>query len=145
MKVYLVGGFLGAGKTSAIRALSRALAARGERVAIVTNDQGHALVDTALVQGDAAMVSEIGGGCFCCRYPELEAALFAAEDAGASVAVAEAVGSCTDLVATVLSPLAERHGGRFRLAPLSIVVDPWRVREIANGAFNDSYAREGAA
>ena len=140
MKVYVVGGFLGAGKTSAIRALARTLAELGERVAVVTNDQGHALVDTALVREDVASVREIGGGCFCCRYPELESALLAAAEAGASVAIAEAVGSCTDLVATVLSPLAERHGDRFRVAPLAIVVDPWRVRDIARGAFHEDVA-----
>lgn len=140
MKVYVVGGFLGAGKTSAIRALARKLAELGERVAVITNDQGHALVDTALVREDVAIVREIGGGCFCCRYPELESALLGTAEAGASVTIAEAVGSCTDLVATVLSPLAERHGDRFRVAPLAIVVDPWRVRDIARGAFNEDVA-----
>ncbi len=140
MKVRIIGGFLGAGKTSAIRELARLLCDRGERVAIVTNDQGRALVDTELVRPSAAWVREIGGGCFCCRFEELEAALGAAADSGASIALAEAVGSCTDLLATVLSPLAERAPGRFQLEPLSIVVDPWRVRDVARGAFTDDVA-----
>ena len=38
MKVHVVGGFLGAGKTTAIRQLARYFSERGERVAIVTND-----------------------------------------------------------------------------------------------------------
>lgn len=135
MKVLIVGGFLGAGKTTAIRQLARFLSVRGERVAVITNDQGRALVDTELVRPNASWLREIGGGCFCCQYGELETALFAAADAGASIAIAEAVGSCTDLVATVLSPLAERAPLRFQLLPLAIVVDPWRVREIKSGAF----------
>ena len=73
---------------------------------MVTNDQGHALVDTQLCSSEIDDVTEITGGCFCCRYDDLEAALVAAEAQGATVAVAEAVGSCTDLIATVLSPLS---------------------------------------
>lgn len=140
MRIHVVGGFLGAGKTTAIRRLAEHLGERGERVAVITNDQGHTLVDTEAVRGSAAEVREIGGGCFCCRYGDLEQALDAAADAGMSVAITEAVGSCTDLVATVLSPLADRRAGNFTLAPLSIVVDPWRVREIARGAFSDDVA-----
>lgn len=140
MKVHVVGGFLGAGKTTAVRRLAEHLRQRGERVAIITNDQGHGLVDTEAVRASAAEVREIGGGCFCCRYGDLEQALDAAADAGMSVAVTEAVGSCADLIATVLSPLADRRGVRFQVAPLSIVVDPWRVRDMARGAFSPDVA-----
>lgn len=140
MRVHLIGGFLGAGKTSLVRAVARRLKERGERVAIVTNDQGKTLVDTSLCLGDGHAVHEVPGGCFCCRFEELEAALRAAGDAGATVAIAEAVGSCTDLVATVLSPLADRHPGAFTLAPLAVVVDPWRVAEMAAGGFSGDVA-----
>lgn len=135
IKVYLIGGFLGVGKTTAIRRLARHFGERGERVAVVTNDQGHTLVDTELMQQSTAMVREIGGGCLCCRYPELEDTLAAAADTGVSVALVEAVGSCTDLVATVIAPMADRHPDRFPMEPLSILVDPWRVREMSEGAF----------
>ena len=123
-----------------MRALAGHLAERGERVAIITNDQGRTLVDTALCRLTVDDVREIAGGCFCCRYDELEIALLAAADAGATVTVAEAVGSCTDLVATVISPLADRHPDRLTLAPLAIVVDPWRVAEMASSAFSGDIA-----
>jgi Ni2+-binding GTPase involved in maturation of urease and hydrogenase/SAM-dependent methyltransferase len=137
MKVRIVGGFLGAGKTSAIRSLARYLSERGERVAVITNDQGKSLVDTELLTPAAEWVKEIGGGCFCCKYEKLEEALRSAASAGATVAIAEAVGSCTDLVATVVSPLAERVPGLLSVEPLAIVVDPFRVREVGAGAFGE--------
>lgn len=137
MRVYVVGGFLGAGKTTAIRALARLLRAQGERVAIVTNDQGEALVDTMLCRHDGLEVTEIPGGCFCCRYADLEQALLEAEWTGATVALAEAVGSCTDLVATVLSPLIARRGARLDIAPLSVAVDAARLAELDRGGFSD--------
>ncbi|TAK30146.1 MAG: methyltransferase domain-containing protein [Myxococcaceae bacterium] len=140
MRIHIVGGFLGAGKTTIVRAAAERLAERGERVAIVTNDQGSALVDTSLCRRSAESVQEIVGGCFCCRFDELEAALHSAAETGATVALAEAVGSCTDLVATVLAPLAERHPERFQLAPFAVVVDPWRVADVERGFLHDDVA-----
>ena len=46
----VVGGMLGAGKTSLIVAAARRLAEQGRRVGVVTNDQGSGLVDTALLR-----------------------------------------------------------------------------------------------
>ena len=37
---------------------------------------------------------------------------------------AEAVGSCTDIVATTLRPLLRDYPGRFRVAPLTVVLHP---------------------
>jgi hypothetical protein len=44
--------------------------------------------------------------------------------------VAEPVGSCTDLMATVSYPLRRIYGDRFAVAPLSVLVDPVRARQI---------------
>lgn len=137
MRLYLCGGFLGAGKTTAIRALARRLRDDGETVAIVSNDQGQTLVDTQLLGADGSTVYEVGSGCFCCRFDALEQAILHAREAGATVVVAEAVGSCTDLVATVISPLAARLGGSLQLAPLVVFVDPFRAAEVAAGKYPD--------
>jgi G3E family GTPase len=122
-RLILVGGFLGAGKTTLLLAAARRLAARGMRVGLVTNDQGAGLVDTALVNVHAIPVTEVSGGCFCCRFPDLLQALQRLQTAAApEVILAEPVGSCTDLTATVLRPLARDYGQQYTLAPLTIVV-----------------------
>ena len=73
-------------------------------------------------------VEEITGGCFCCRFNSLvEAAGRLAADATPEVFIAEPVGSCTDLRASVSYPLRRMYGDAYTVAPLSVVVDPVRA------------------
>lgn len=46
------------------------------------------------------------------------------------VFIAEPVGSCTDLVATVTYPLRQLYGTQFSVAPLSVLVDPIRASRV---------------
>ncbi len=139
----LIGGFLGAGKTTCLGGLTRLLQGRGKRVGLITNDQGTGLVDTQTSKlegsslgssssrdaGEKPMVREITGGCFCCRADELAGALkeMQAGEDKPDVFIAEPVGSCTDLVATVLLPLEQNYGQTFRRAPMSVVIDAKRA------------------
>ena len=127
----MVGGFLGAGKSTAILKLAEHLTAQGLRVGLITNDQGNGLVDTARGRAGGFAVEEIAGGCFCCRFNSLvEASHRLAEQAAPDVFIAEPVGSCTDLVATVSFPLRRLYGEDYRIAPLSVLVDPIRALRI---------------
>ncbi len=127
----MIGGFLGAGKTTSILRAAEWLTGRGLRVGLVTNDQAGGLVDTAIVKAHALAVEEIAGGCFCCRFNSLvEAADRLARDSAPDILLAEPVGSCTDLVATVSLPLGRIYGDRFTIAPVSVVVDPLRALRI---------------
>ena len=127
----MIGGFLGAGKTTAVAALAQRLSARGKRVGLITNDQGQELVDTAMLRSKGFATEEIPGGCFCCRFNSLvDAADRLSEEARPEVFIAEPVGSCTDLVATVTYPLRRMYGEQFRIAPLSVLVDPIRALRV---------------
>ncbi len=127
----MVGGFLGAGKTTALLRLAQHLTAQGRRVALITNDQSHGLVDTALAASHGFPVEEITGGCFCCRFDSLiQAAERLARGARPDVLLAEPVGSCTDLRATVQYPLRRMYGDHYRVAPLSVLVDPIRALRV---------------
>lgn len=124
-----VTGFLGAGKTTTIGVLARHLEEQGRRVAVVTNDQGDGLVDTVVARETADQVGEVTGGCFCCRFEDLVEVVAPLVDEY-DVVLAEAVGSCTDLQATVIRPLQTLHGDQFRVAPLLAVLDPDRLAQL---------------
>ncbi|WP_406108144.1 GTP-binding protein [Micromonospora globbae] len=127
-RLVVLTGFLGAGKTTTMLAAGRLLTRRGDRVAVITNDQGSDLVDTRLAREAVPDVAEVTGGCFCCRFDELADLVTDLVDAGrVDTVLAEAVGSCTDLQATVVRPLRAHYGDRLALAPLTTVVDPARV------------------
>ncbi|MEZ4682516.1 MAG: GTP-binding protein [Caldilineaceae bacterium] len=127
IRLAIAGGFLGAGKTTLLLSAAQRLTARGYRVGLITNDQGTDLVDTALGQGAEIPVTEVAGGCFCCRFPDLIAGLERLKAvADPQVILAEPVGSCTDLVATVLRPLLQFHPGQYDLAPLTVLHDGTR-------------------
>jgi G3E family GTPase len=127
----MIGGFLGAGKTTTVARLAESLHARGLRVGLITNDQGSGLVDTSVLRARGFATEEIPGGCFCCRFNSLvDAANKLTTATRPDVFIAEPVGSCTDLVATVTYPLRRIYGGQFTIAPLSVLVDPQRARRV---------------
>lgn len=127
----MVGGFLGAGKTTALLRLAERFRDRGLRVGLITNDQSVGLVDTTMLANHDFPVAEITGGCFCCKFNSLtEAAEELSADDRPDVFLAEPVGSCTDLVATVAYPLRRMYGEKFAIAPFSVLVDPVRAERI---------------
>src|SRR5438094_3715946 len=127
----MIGGFLGAGKTTAVARLAERLTKQGLRVGLITNDQGSELVDTAMLRSRGFATEEIPGGCFCCRFNSLvEAANKLSAATRPDVFIAEPVGSCTDLVATVSYPLRRIYGENFSVAPLSGLVDPARAQRV---------------
>jgi hypothetical protein len=126
--IVTIGGFLGAGKTSLIVAAARLLRGRGVRVAALLNDQSAELVDTSFVEAHDIPAGQVAGGCFCCRLSDLVHAAEALRGHLPEIIFAEAVGSCTDISATVLQPLKLHHSAQFRVAAYTVLVDPGRAR-----------------
>ncbi len=78
---------------------------------------------------------EVAGSCFCCNFLGLiHAARRLHERLEADVILAEPVGSCADLSATLLQPLKAAYDEEFALAPFSVLADPVRLREVLTGA-----------
>ena len=67
MKIVQIAGFLGSGKTTLLLKISRAVADRGLRVAMVVNEIGEIPVDGKVMEESGMKVKDIGGGCICCE------------------------------------------------------------------------------
>jgi G3E family GTPase len=125
IRFVMLGGFLGAGKTTALARLARHYLRRGQQVGLVTNDQAEDLVDTHSFRAQGFPVQEVPGACFCCRFNDLVGRVEQLRDsARPDVILAEPVGSCTDLVATVVQPLKDLCGDRFQVAPYAVLFKP---------------------
>lgn len=85
----------------------------GQNVAIVTNDQASDLVDTLLLRAEGFQVGEVAGSCFCCFNALTSTVESLSLDQRPDVVLAEPVGSCTDLVATVIRPLEQIYEQPF--------------------------------
>jgi G3E family GTPase len=135
VRIHLLSGFLGAGKTTAIEQACRLM--KNQNIAVITNDQGATLVDGQRFLHLGVPSREVTGGCFCCNYNTLEENIQALTRANIPAAAvraqkltntpaattsrnpatagntpivfAESVGSCTDIIATVLKPILDRH------------------------------------
>jgi G3E family GTPase len=127
--VQIFSGFLGAGKTTAIRA--QLAQHSDEKVAVIVNDFGEAGFDEAvLAEGEPFRITNIPGGCVCCTAPEgfvdaLGAVLAQAPDR----LIIEPTGLARpqDLIDTIRRCA---HGDALELAPVVVIVDP---RELARG------------
>jgi len=131
----MIGGFLGAGKTTLIARLAKKLQADGKHVCVVTNDQAAGLVDTELLKSQGLEVNEVAGSCFCCNFDGLTDAMTEFETRRRpDVILAEPVGSCTDLIATIAMPMMEHLGGKFIHRPYAVVLKPNHGKKILSGA-----------
>lgn len=121
----MVGGFLGAGKTTTLARLARHYQQKGLNVGVVTNDQATDLVDTNTLRSQGFDVGEVAGSCFCCNFDGLMGTIEKlGHDHRPDVILAEPVGSCTDLVATVVQPLKRLFEAEFSIAPYCVILKP---------------------
>ena len=151
IRYVMVGGFLGAGKTTTLGRLAAHYRSEGLNVGIVTNDQAEQLVDTGTLRAQGFAVGEVAGACFCCQFDNLVETARCL-DAGSGVEpgvqfsrgtgdgpvrpdviLAEPVGSCTDLVATVIQPLRQMFDAEFEVAPYPVILKPTHAAKILRG------------
>ncbi len=134
MSRYMVlGGFLGAGKTTAMIAFAEHFAAQGKTPAILVNDLGaDNLVDGAYT-GSAApcCMDTITGGCICYQTQELVDKLRRFRDTSrADVIMSDIPGCGIGGLDHVYLTLAKNYPGEFDICPFVAVADPERLRMI---------------
>ena len=123
--VHVLSGFLGVGKTTAVKDLLARRADR-ERIAVVVNEFGTLGVDGALLSDCASCIlREVPGGCVCCTaMADLEASLEEVCDlVGPTRFVLEPTGLArpSELVDLLRGP---RWAQRFDVRPVITLLDP---------------------
>lgn len=74
LPVTIIGGYLGAGKTTLVNHLLRT--ANGRKLAILVNEFGALPIDEDLIEAQGDDLISIAGGCICCSFgSDLSAAL----------------------------------------------------------------------
>lgn len=63
--LYIISGFLGAGKTTLIQTMVPAVF-ENRKVVVIENDFGDAGIDEELLKGDSLTVTSLNSGCICC-------------------------------------------------------------------------------
>src|SRR5262245_51459727 len=145
IRFLMIGGFLGAGKTTTIARLARHYQSQGKKVGIVTNDQATDLVDTNSLRAQGFDVGEVPGACFCCNFNKLTETVAQLEKAvRPDIVLAEPVGSCTDLVATVVRPLHQLFGGTFDVGPYAVLLKPSHGSRILRGEQKGGFSPQAA-
>lgn len=106
----VIGGYLGAGKTTLVNHLLRHAA--GRRIAVLVNDFGELAIDADLIEGASGQVLALAGGCVCCsfgddllsglntvlqRTPAPEVVLIECSGVGLPASVARTARLCTGL------------------------------------------------
>src|SRR5436309_2254312 len=145
VRFIMIGGFLGAGKTTTLARLAKHYQSQGRRVGLVTNDQAQNLVDTNSLRAQGLTVEEVPGACFCCRFDDLVDKIGSLQESERpDLILAEPVGSCTDLVATVIQPMKDLYGTRFEVAPYAVLFKPSHGRKILGGDEDAGFSPKAA-
>lgn len=101
--VTILGGFLGAGKTTVLNHLLRDA---GARTAVLVNDFGAVNIDAQLIESQDGVLTTLTNGCVCCS-----------------------IGA--DLSASLALIIARRPAPERIFIEASGVSDPWRIAQIA--------------
>ena len=66
MKIMIIGGFLGSGKTTTLLNIGKHLSEEGHRIAIIVNEIGEVGVDGVTLSKSGIVTKELTSGCICC-------------------------------------------------------------------------------
>jgi G3E family GTPase len=127
MKILIVSGFLGAGKTTFIQALARH---SGRVFAVFENEYGPADLDARVLEADGLRVWELTENCVCCTGKGDFAAsvVSIANTLAPDVLVVEPTGAAR--LGSILSNLEQLHYGSLSVLPPVTILDgrSWAVQ-----------------
>lgn len=126
MRIAIIGGFLGSGKTTTILNIGKYLSEQGKKVAIIVNEIGEIGLDGDTLSLAGISTKELTSGCICCTLKiSIRVTLMdLAEEYGPDVVLIEPTGLAfpkqirDDISSLEISPLS--------FAPVVTIVDPSR-------------------
>lgn len=131
MRLVVISGFLGSGKTTAMLSFVREAMLAGGKVAVIVNEIGEIGVDNVILKQAGANVWELLGGCICCTLAgSLGAtlAMLAADHAPDIVFMEPSGASQPSSIRTALG----RHGVAALVQETRwlAIIDPLRLEEL---------------
>lgn len=135
MKKFTVfSGFLGAGKTSTMMALTKHFTQHHGKAAMISNDLGsQSLADHRLAVLAGCNASELTGNCICYQTENLVQRLDALFEDGAELVISDIPGFGVGALEHVYHTLNEKYSGRYELAPFTVLVEPQTARLLETG------------
>lgn len=120
MNIFVISGFLGAGKTTFIKTLSEKT---GKEFAVMENEYGETGIDGALLKQDRLKVWELTEGCICCSLKSdfASSILTIANTLNPEYLIVEPTG--VGLLSAVLHNIGKIEYNRIRLLEPVTVVD----------------------
>ncbi len=138
-KFAVFSGFLGAGKTTAMMALTKYYTARFGKAAMISNDLGRGvnLADHRLARLNGVNASEITDECICDRKELLASRLDAYYKEGCQLVISDIPGFGVGALEHVYHGLTKKYPGRFTLAPFTVLAEPRTVELLRRDAGGD--------
>ena len=134
-------GFLGAGKTTAMMAVTKYWTGHVGKAALISNDRGHGgtLADHRLASLSGCAASEITGECICFVRDQLSALLNDYYERGYDLVLSDIPGFGVGALEHVYHGMAAEHPDQCVLAPFTVFIEPRSVR-VLRGQLGDDMA-----
>ncbi len=133
-KFAVFSGFLGAGKTSSMIALTK----HSGKTAMITNDLGgKGLADDRLAKLQGCSAFEITGDCICYQNEKLMEMLEELFAAGYELVISDIPGFGVGALEHVYHGLQEKFPGACELSPFTVLVEPETVALLRGGFEGD--------
>ncbi len=138
-KFAVFSGFLGAGKTTTMMALTSFCSERYGKAAMISNDlgEGVTLADHKLAQLGGCRASQITGECICFCHDVLTEKLERYYDEGCELVLSDIPGFGVGAQEHVYHGLTEKYPGQFALAPFTVLIEPENLALLRSGQAGD--------
>ncbi len=127
----VVSGFLGAGKTTTMLALTEFINNSGKKAAIIANDLGaNNIIDAEYSNRQNVEVATVAGICICYAEDLLIERIYRLNKEAKDIVMSDIPGCGIGALDHVYGNLKENYSDEITLAPFIVITDPERLRMI---------------